>query len=51
VYEQLKRTPKKFPKLEMKSFKTLEEVENASLDDFKISGYECDPAIKASMVA
>ena len=51
VNEQLKRTPKKFPKLEMKLFKNLEEVENASLDDFKISGYECDPAIKASMVA
>ena len=42
---------KKLPKLEMTLFKNLEEVENASLDDFKISGYECDPAIKASMVA
>jgi dihydrofolate reductase/thymidylate synthase len=51
VNEQLKRTPKNLPKLEMKLFKTLEEVENASLDDFKISGYECDPAIKANMVA
>jgi thymidylate synthase len=51
VNEQLKRTPKKLPKLEMTLFKNLEEVENASLDDFKISGYECDPAIKASMVA
>jgi dihydrofolate reductase/thymidylate synthase len=51
VNEQLKRTPKKLPKLDMTLFKTLEEVENASLDDFKISGYECDPAIKASMVA
>ena len=49
--EQLNRTPKKLPKLEMKSFKTLEDVENASLDDFKITGYECDSAIKASMVA
>ena len=51
VYEQLKRTPKKFPKLEMISFKTLEDVENASFDDFKITGYECDSAIKASMIA
>jgi thymidylate synthase len=51
AYEQLKRTPKKFPKLEMKLFKSLEEVENASLDDFKITGYESDPAIKASMIA
>ena len=51
VNEQLNRTPKKLPKLEMKSFKTLEDVENASLDDFKITGYECDSAIKASMVA
>ncbi len=51
VNEQLKRTPKNLPKLEMTLFKTLEVVENASLDDFKISGYECDPAIKANMVA
>ena len=51
VFEQLKRTPKNLPKLEMSLFGSLEEVENATLTDFKITGYESEPAIKAQMIA
>lgn len=51
VFEQLKRTPKNLPKLEMKLFSSLEEVESATLLDFKIIGYESEPAIKAQMIA
>lgn len=51
VFEQLKRTPKNLPKLEMSSFSSLEEVESATLSDFKIIGYESEPAIKAQMIA
>ncbi len=51
VFEQLKRTPKNLPKLEMSLFGSLKEVENATLSDFKIVGYESEPAIKAQMIA
>lgn len=48
---QLTRTPYDLPKLEMKEFKTLEEVENSSLEDYKIVDYVSHPVIKAHMVA
>jgi dihydrofolate reductase/thymidylate synthase len=48
---QLSRTPYDLPKLEMKHFKTLEEVENSTLEDYKIVEYQSHPAIKAQMVA
>jgi len=48
---QLTRTPYDLPKLEMKHFKTLEEVENSILEDYKIIGYQSYPVIKAQMVA
>lgn len=48
---QLTRTPFNLPKLVMKEFKTLEEVENSILEDYKIVDYQSHPAIKANMVA
>lgn len=51
VFEQLKRTPKSFPILEMTKFTSLEEVEKATLNDFQLLGYESEPAIKAQMIA
>jgi dihydrofolate reductase/thymidylate synthase len=39
VLEQLKKIPFKFCKLNMKDFKTLEEVENSSYNDFIIENY------------
>jgi thymidylate synthase len=50
VTEQLKREPYKLCKLKMTPFKTIEEVENASLQDFVLSDYICHPTIKAEMV-
>ncbi len=47
VKEQLTRIPKKRPTLKMKDFHSLEEVENAKLDDFELIGYNPYPAIKA----
>jgi dihydrofolate reductase/thymidylate synthase len=51
VLIQLKRTPYDLPKLEMKPFQTLEEVENSLLEDYKIIDYQSHPTIKADMVA
>lgn len=48
---QLTRIPYDLPKLVMKEFKTLEEVENSSLEDYKIIDYTSYPVIKAQMVA
>jgi thymidylate synthase len=48
---QLSRTPYDLPKLEMKKFETLEEVENSTFDDYKIINYQSHPIIKAQMVA
>lgn len=48
---QLTRTPYDLPKLEMKEFKTLEEVEKSVLEDYKIVNYISHPIIKAQMVA
>ena len=48
---QLTRTSYDLPILTMKHFKTLEEVENSVLEDYKIENYQSHPAIKANMVA
>ena len=51
VLTQLSRTPYDLPKLEMKEFKTLEEVENSVFEDYKIVDYQSHQPIKAQMVA
>ena len=51
VITQLKRTNFKLPKLYMKTFKKLEEVENSNLEEFKVIDYKCHPRIKAKMKA
>ena len=51
VIRQLSRTPYKLPKMKIKDFKTLEEVENATVDDFELIDYCCYPGIKAPMIA
>ena len=48
---QLTRTPYDLPKLVMTEFKTLEQVENSNLEDYKIIDYISHPIIKAQMVA
>jgi dihydrofolate reductase/thymidylate synthase len=48
---QLTRTPFDLPKITIKKFKTLEEVENSTLEDYKITDYQSHPIIKAHMVA
>lgn len=48
--EQLARTPKPFPKIEiLKSISSIDDMEQMTYDDFKIIGYEPMPAIKAQM--
>jgi len=49
VKEQLSREPKKLPKLIIPNIKAIEDLENFSIDDFVLDGYESHPAIKASM--
>jgi dihydrofolate reductase/thymidylate synthase len=51
VLTQLSRTPYDLPKLVMKPFETLEQVEESVLEDYKIVNYQSHPAIKAQMVA
>lgn len=51
VNVQLSRTPYYLPKLELSDFKTIEEVENATVEDFKLCDYSCYPGIKAKMIA
>ena len=48
---QLSRTPYELPKLELTNFKTIEDVEQATTDDFKLIDYSCYPGIKAKMIA
>lgn len=48
---QLSRIPYDLPKLEMREFTTLKEVENSALEDYKIVDYQSHPIIKAQMVA
>ena len=51
VKKQLKRLPYSFPKITLPDFKTIEEVENSSLEDYLIEDYQHHKGIKASMVA
>jgi thymidylate synthase len=51
VLTQLKRTPFDLPKLIMKPFETLEQVEKSVFEDYKITDYESHSVIKAQMVA
>ena len=48
---QLSRTPYELPKMKLSDFKTLEDVEKATVDDFKLIDYSCYPGIKAQMIA
>ena len=51
VNTQLSRTPYQLPQLELTNFKTIEDVEQATTDDFKLIDYSCYPGIKAKMIA
>jgi dihydrofolate reductase/thymidylate synthase len=51
VKRQLSRTPYEEPIMTITDFKTIEEVENAKVDDFVLSDYECHKGIKAQMIA
>ena len=51
VNKQLGRIPYSFPKLRIRDFRTLEEVENSKLEDYVIEDYMCYKGIKADMVA
>jgi len=51
VKEQLTRNPLKLCKLRMTEFTTLEQVENATMDDFILEDYISHPPIKAKMIA
>ena len=50
IKEQLTRTPKELPRLEiLKDLKTLEDIENLTIDDFDLLDYNPEPAIKAEL--
>jgi len=49
VKEQLTREPKKLPKLIMPSINSIDDLQNLTVDDFILDGYESHPAIKAPM--
>ena len=49
VKEQLSRKPKKLPKLIMPNIDSIQSLNNLSVDDFILDGYEPHPAIKAPM--
>lgn len=49
VKEQLNRKPKTLPKLVMPNLDSLDALNNYSVDDFILDGYESHPPIKASM--
>jgi thymidylate synthase len=51
VIEQLKRSPFHLPKLEIPNFKTINEVEFSTFNDYKIIDYTHHSMIKAEMVA
>ena len=47
--EQITREPKKLPTLVMPNIESIQDLENFSIDDFVLDGYESHPAIRASM--
>ena len=49
VKEQLSREPKKLPKLIMPNLDSIDALNNFSVDDFVLEGYESHPALKAPM--
>jgi thymidylate synthase len=49
VKEQLNRKPKKLPKLIMPNLDSIEALNDYSVDDFVLEGYESHPALKAPM--
>ncbi len=49
VKEQLSRKPKKLPKLIMPNLDSIDSLNNYSVDDFVLDGYESHPALKAPM--
>lgn len=51
VDRQLSRTPYNLPQIITTDFKTIEDVENASVDDFELINYICHKGIKAQMIA
>jgi dihydrofolate reductase/thymidylate synthase len=51
VEEQIKRRPYNFPNIIIPDFKTLEDVEKLTYEDFKLENYKYHPIIKKSMIA
>ena len=49
VKEQLKREPKKLPRLIMPNLDSIDALNDCSVDDFVLEGYESHPALKAQM--
>ncbi|MDC0884778.1 thymidylate synthase [Gammaproteobacteria bacterium] len=49
VKEQLSREPKKLPKLIMPNLNSIDALNDCSVDDFVLEGYESHPALKAPM--
>ena len=49
--EQLSRVNYELPKLELPNFKTLQEVENTTYEDYRLINYNYHPGIKAKMIA
>ena len=49
VKEQLSRKPKKLPKLTMPNLNSIDALNDYSVDDFILEGYESHPALKAPM--
>ena len=49
VKEQLKRVPKKLPRLIMPNLDSIDALNDCSVDDFMLEGYESHPALKAKM--
>ena len=49
VKEQLSREPKKLPKLIMPNLNSIDALNDYSVDDFILEGYESHPALKAPM--
>ena len=47
VKEQLQRTSKKFPKLKIR--RPIKVIDEFTMEDFEVIGYDPDPFIKASM--
>jgi dihydrofolate reductase/thymidylate synthase len=51
VKRQLSRTPYREPIMTVKDFTSIKDVEEATVDDFVLSDYECHKGIKALMIA